>query len=137
MGDEFGPWILHFDETGVLLEPPFRVPAGLVGSTSVTGFLESPASPFLPPAATATVAGSRGFESMSVTPNGKYLYGLLEGATVQDSNTDRRYLVEFSIADRAFTGQGLAVPHAADGDRHPAVLLHGRHVRPSTSIGWS
>ena len=137
MGDEFGPWILHFDETGVLLEPPFRVPAGLVGSTSVTGFLESPASPFLSSAADATVAGSRGFESMSMSPNGKYLYGLLEGATVQDSNKDRRYLVEFSIADRCLHRQRLAVPHAADRHRHPAVLLHGRHVRPSTSIGWS
>src|SRR5262249_39205863 len=40
MGEEFGPWILHFDNTGVLLEPPFRVPAALVGSTSSTGFLE-------------------------------------------------------------------------------------------------
>ncbi len=105
MGDEFGPWILHFDKSGVLLEPPFRVPAGLVGSTSVTGFLESPASPFISSAADATVAGSRGFEAISATPNGKYLYGLLEGATVQDSNIDRRYLVEFSIDDRAFTGR--------------------------------
>ena len=105
MGDEFGPWILHFDETGVLLEPPFRVPASLVGATSVTGFLESPASPLLPPGAAATVAGSRGFESLSATPDGKYLYGLLEGATVQDSNANRRYLVEFSTVDRAFTGK--------------------------------
>jgi hypothetical protein len=105
MGDEFGPWILHFDETGVLLEPPFRVPAGLVGSTSDTGFLESPSSPFISSPAQATVAGSRGFESMSATPDGKYLYGLLEGATVQDSNKDRRYLLEFSIPDRAFTGR--------------------------------
>ena len=105
MGDEFGPWILHFDETGVLLEPPFRVPAALVGSTSATGFLESPASPFLVPPALATVAGSRGFEAMAATPDGKYLYGLLEGATVQDSNLDRRYLLEFSIRDQAFTGR--------------------------------
>jgi hypothetical protein len=105
MGDEFGPWILHFDETGVLLEPPFRVPAGLVGSKSDTGFLESPSSPFISSSAQATVAGSRGFESMAATPDGKYLYGLLEGATVQDSNTDRRYLLEFSIPDRAFTGR--------------------------------
>jgi hypothetical protein len=104
MGDEFGPWILHFDQTGVLLEPPFRVPASIVGSTSVTGFLESPASPFISSAADATVAGSRGFEAMAASPNGKYLYGLLEGATVQDSNIDRRYLVEFSIDDREFTG---------------------------------
>jgi glycerophosphoryl diester phosphodiesterase len=105
MGDEFGPWILHFDETGVLLEPPFRVPSGLVGSTSVTGFLESPSSPFISSPAQATVAGSRGFEAMAATPDGKYLYGLLEGATVQDPNPDRRYLLEFSIRDRAFTGR--------------------------------
>jgi hypothetical protein len=108
MGDEFGPWILHFDETGILLEPPFRVPASLVGSTSATGFLESPASPFLSstsPPATPTVAGSRGFEAMAATPDGKYLYALLEGATVQDSNLERRYLLEFSTRDRAFTGR--------------------------------
>jgi len=91
----------------VLLEPPFRVPAGLVGSTSGTGFLESPASPFISAAAPPTVAGSRGFESLAATPDGKYLYGLLEGATIQDStsNSDRRYLLEFSIVDRAFTGR--------------------------------
>ena len=104
MGDEFGPWILHFDETGILLEPPFRVPAALVDSTSVTGFLESPSSPFISAAGQASVAGSRGFEAMAATPDGKYLYGLLEGATVQDQNKDRRYLLEFSITDRAFTG---------------------------------
>ena len=108
MGDEFGPWLLHFDATGILLDPPFRVPAGLVGSTSATGFLESPASPFLTsvsPAATPTVAGSRGFEAIAATPDGKHLYALLEGATVQDSNLERRYLLEFSTRDEAFTGQ--------------------------------
>jgi glycerophosphoryl diester phosphodiesterase len=106
VGDEFGPWILHFDETGILLDPPFRVPADLVGSTSVTGFLESPSSPFISTAPTeATVGGSRGFEAMAATPDGKNLYGLLEGATVQDPNKDRRYLLEFSIKDRAFTGR--------------------------------
>jgi glycerophosphoryl diester phosphodiesterase len=116
MGDEFGPWILHFDKTGVLLERPFRVPASLVGSTSATGFLESPSSPFLSsvsPPATPTVNGSRGFEAMAATPDGKYLYALLEGATVQDlppnrnPNPDRRYLLEFSTRDRAFTGRVL------------------------------
>ena len=105
MGEEFGPWILHFDDTGVLLEPPFRVPASLVGSTSVTGFLESVSSPFISSTADATIAGSRGFESMSATPDGKYLYPMLEGATLQDANKDRRYLLEFSIRDRAFTGR--------------------------------
>jgi glycerophosphoryl diester phosphodiesterase len=102
MGDEFGPWILHFDAGGVLLDPPFRVPAALVGSPSQTGYLESPSSPFL--VGPNSVAGSRGFESMALMPNGKNLYAMLEGATVADTNKDRRYLLEFSIADRAFTG---------------------------------
>jgi glycerophosphoryl diester phosphodiesterase len=105
MGEEFGPWILHFDDSGVLLEPPFRVPAALVGSTSKTGFLESVSSPFISSSLDATIAGSRGFESMSATPDGKYLYPMLEGATLQDANKDRRYLLEFSIRDRAFTGR--------------------------------
>src|SRR5262245_49839854 len=86
MGDEFGPWILHFDATGVLLEPPFRVPADLVGSTSITGFLESETSPFISSTSQATVARSRGFEAMAATPDGKHLYALLEGPTKQDSN---------------------------------------------------
>ena len=135
MGDEFGPWILHFDETGRAARTAVPGPgrASSARRASPVSWSRPPAH-FFSPAAAATVAGSRGFESMSATPDGKYLYGLLEGATVQDSNLDRRYLVEFSIADRAFTGKGLAVPHAADGDRHPAVLLHGRHVgaRPAS-----
>jgi hypothetical protein len=105
MGDEFGPWILHFDRTGVLLDPPFRVPAGLVGSTSITGFLESPSSPFISIARDASVLGSRGFEALSISPNGKYLYAMLEGATAQDLNKERRYLLEFNIRERAFTGR--------------------------------
>ncbi len=30
MGDEFGPWILHFDARGRLLDPPFAMPRGIV-----------------------------------------------------------------------------------------------------------
>lgn len=102
VGEEFGPWLLHFDASGLLLEPPFRVPAALVGSASDTGYLESPASPFLVGA--NSVAGSRGFESLAITPDGRHLYAMLEGATVADTDKDRRYLLEFSIARRAFTG---------------------------------
>ena len=37
LGDEFGPWILHFGADGVLLEPPIAMPDGLM----------SPANPHL------------------------------------------------------------------------------------------
>jgi hypothetical protein len=96
VGEEFGPWILHFDASGVLLDPPFKVPA-----------LKSPSNPFLAPREPFTQPSSRGFEAMSITPNGKYLYGVLEGATVADLTTDprRRIVYEFSTKQKAFTGR--------------------------------
>ncbi|MGI8684251.1 MAG: esterase-like activity of phytase family protein [Acidimicrobiales bacterium] len=92
MGDEFGPWILHFDAEGVLLDPPFPMP----------GNLQSPNNPFL--VGPATHPNSRGIEAMAISPNGKYLYAALEGPTVADTDKRRRHIFEFSIADEAFTG---------------------------------
>ena len=97
MGDEFGPWILHFDQSGVLLDPPYSVPGSLLAAP-IAGTLQSPNNPFLganPP----SQPNSRGFEAMAITPNGKYLYATLEGATVADTNLSRRNVLEFSVAD--------------------------------------
>jgi glycerophosphoryl diester phosphodiesterase len=41
---------------------------------------------------------------MSSTPDGRYLYPILEGATVADSDTRRRLLFEFSIDAGEFSG---------------------------------
>jgi glycerophosphoryl diester phosphodiesterase len=92
MGDEFGPWILHFDGAGALLDPPFSVG------------LQSPNNPFLG-GLPATQPNSRGFEAMAITPNGKTLYAALEGATVADAGTNRRYIYGFSAPDHALTGK--------------------------------
>ena len=92
MGDEFGPWILHFDRDGVLLEPPFAVPGGL----------RSPNNPFLG-SDPATHPNSRGIEAMAISPNGRYLYAALEGATVADAGSVRRLVFEFDIRARRFT----------------------------------
>ena len=91
VGDEFGPWILHFSAGGVLLDPPFQI-----------ADVRSPNNPGLrgqPP----TQPNSRGFESMAITPDGKNLYAVLEGAHINDPDQKRRYMYEFSIADKAFT----------------------------------
>jgi hypothetical protein len=63
----------------------------------------SPNNPFL--VGPATQPNSRGFEAMSSTPDGKYLYPILEGATVADPDQSRRFLFEFSVDNAGFTGR--------------------------------
>jgi hypothetical protein len=94
VGDEFGPWVLHFSAAGVLLDPPVPAPFGLM----------SPNNPHLN-GQPATQPNSRGYESMAISPNGKYLYPALEGATVAEAPSTHRYVFEFSVAARAFTGR--------------------------------
>ena len=95
VGDEFGPWILHFDATGKLLDAPFATPGGLM----------SPSNPFLG-GNPATQPNSRGYEAMGISTNGAFLYAALEGATVADGGgSTRRIVFEFSTRDKAFTGR--------------------------------
>jgi glycerophosphoryl diester phosphodiesterase len=95
MGDEFGPWLLHFDAKGILLEAPIPVP----------GDLKSPSNPLLdgdPP----THPGSRGIEAMAMTPDGKRLIVALEGATNAQAGTTTRQVFEFDVSRRQFTTAG-------------------------------
>jgi hypothetical protein len=92
VGDEFGPWILHFSADGVLLDPPFPIPG-----------VQSPNNPGLIGA--ATQPNSRGFEGMAMTPDGSYLYAVLEGAHIGDPDQNRRYMYEFSIQHKTLTGR--------------------------------
>jgi glycerophosphoryl diester phosphodiesterase len=93
VGDEFGPWVLHFDATGVLLDAPYLNPLGVM----------SPNNPYLGTGA-ATQPNSRGFEAMAISPNGRYLYPALEGPTVAEgSNSTHRYVFEFDTVTKAFT----------------------------------
>ncbi|MFH5821247.1 esterase-like activity of phytase family protein [Georgenia sp. AZ-5] len=76
-GDEFGPFLLHTDAKGRLLEAPIPTPG-----------VASPSNPTLGTAA-ATLASSKGFEGMAVGPNGRHLYPMLEGATEEDKAAGR------------------------------------------------
>lgn len=120
VGDEFGPWILHFSSDGVLIDPPFQIPG--VRSTN---------NPWLD-GQQATQPNSRGFEAMAITPDGKYLYAALEGANSADKDQYRRYVYEFSVADKALTGRtwqyhttqpNYMVADMAALDEHRLVLI--------------
>lgn len=74
IGDEFGPYLLHFDRDGKLLKAPIATP------NPRGGFVRSPQNPNGEP----NLAGSRGFESMAINPDRTILYSMLEGTVKGD-----------------------------------------------------
>jgi hypothetical protein len=122
-GDEFGPFLLHTDATGKVLEAPIALPG-----------VQSPQNPFLPDPDAWTVRASRGFEGMARSVNGKTLYPMLEGALRNDPDPRRRILNEFDLRSEAYTGRtwqyrvDAAFPDAVIGDmtavdQHRFVLI--------------
>jgi hypothetical protein len=115
VGDEFGPWILHFSPRGRLLDLPYDVPG-----------LHSPNNPLFDPA-TATQPNSRGFEAMSISPDGRFLYAALEGPTVADTDKSRRNVYEFNVPRHEFTGRVLHYRTEADSYMVADMAAVGRH----------
>jgi len=68
VGEEFYPALQHFSTDGRLLAPPY-VLEGLAGKDNPMGF-------------TATLPRSRGFEGMAQSPDGRWLYPMLEGPLI-------------------------------------------------------
>ncbi|CAM3687193.1 esterase-like activity of phytase family protein [Isoptericola cucumis] len=95
VGDEFGPFLLHFDADGTLLEKPFPLPGGL----------RSPQNPYLADGEEPTVRASRGLEAMAGTKGGRYLYPVLEGALPGDDDQRRREILEFDTRRGEYTGR--------------------------------
>ncbi|WP_433365669.1 esterase-like activity of phytase family protein [Actinoplanes sp. CA-142083] len=107
IGDEFGPYILHFDRGGQLLDAPVPTPG--VIAPEQAALLGVP----------ATTISSKGFEGLAATPDGRYLYGLLEG-TVQGDTAGQLRFNEFDKRYGKFTGKRylyqLGDPSLAIGD---------------------
>ncbi|MET7330297.1 esterase-like activity of phytase family protein [Nonomuraea sp. NPDC005650] len=92
IGDEFGPFLLHFSARGTLLEAPIELPG-----------VKAPENPTLN-GATPNLAGSKGFEGMARSADGRRLYPLLEG-TVNGDPAGTLRLNEFDVRKRAYTGK--------------------------------
>ncbi|MGW4209991.1 esterase-like activity of phytase family protein [Lentzea sp. NPDC004789] len=116
MGDEFGPYLLHFDRAGRLMAPPVPLP-GVRAPENPEG------NPNLP--------SSKGFEGITLSPDGRTINALLEGTVAGDEPGTLR-LNEFDIASNAFTGKkwlyqlenpGFAIGDAIAVDRNRLLII--------------
>jgi glycerophosphoryl diester phosphodiesterase len=119
MGDEFGPFLLHFAADGRLLEAPYEI-AGMRG----------PDHPHSPPAdagerSAATVRRSRGFEGLAHFAGD--LYAVIESGTGSDA--DAALIFEFNLDRHAFTGQRWRFP-LADRDHALTELVSLAPIAP-------
>lgn len=125
-GDEFGPFLLHTDSNGRLLEPPFSLP--IPSTLRIYGrgatVFRSPQNPAFfnlsndtARLQVANIRGSKGFEGMALSPDGIKLYPLLEGPMLDDPDQSRLVISEFEIPKRRFTGRyfyyKLSVPYSS------------------------
>jgi hypothetical protein len=122
-GDELGPFLLHTDGRGKVLEAPIPLPD-----------VKSPDYPpdFAPPfAGPANLASSNGFEGMALSADGKTLYPTLEGPVAGDDPTVRR-IYEFDLRNGEYSPIRRVYPVAEAGllvsdltalDRHRLVAL--------------
>ncbi|MEP7019591.1 MAG: esterase-like activity of phytase family protein [Pseudonocardiales bacterium] len=95
IGDEFGPFLLHTDRHGRLLDAPIAYP-----------HVKAPQNPTLDVLGgeEPNVGSSRGFEDLAISPDRTHLYAMTEGAVGQDSPQDLR-IATFDIEHRRFTGE--------------------------------
>jgi hypothetical protein len=92
-GDEFGPFLLHTDRTGKVLEAPIP-----------TRGVRSPDYPGITPER-ANLARSNGFEGMALSGDGRKLYPALEGPLTTDPDKSRRWIYEFDLRTERYTGR--------------------------------
>ena len=92
-GDEFGPFLIHTDRHGKVLERPYPLPGVM-----------SPQNPFLG-SGTPNLLASRGFEGMALSPDGRTLYPMLEGSLTTDADQRRLFIYEFDTWARRYTGR--------------------------------
>ncbi|MFE5916823.1 esterase-like activity of phytase family protein [Streptomyces sp. NPDC056468] len=119
MGDEFGPWLLHFSARGRLLEAPVALDG-----------VKAPENPYLN-GAQPNIASSKGFEGMVRSVDGRRLYPLLEGTVTGDTSGDLRFS-EFDLRKRGYTGKRFvyrlestanAIGDAIAVDRHRFLVI--------------
>ncbi|MEU6305657.1 esterase-like activity of phytase family protein [Streptomyces chartreusis] len=119
IGDEFGPWLLHFSAKGRLLQAPIALDG-----------VRAPENPYLN-GAQPDIASSKGFEGLVRSVDGRHLYPLLEGTVTGDTPGDLRFS-EFDLRRGKYTGKRYvyrlestanAIGDAIAVDRHRFLVI--------------
>lgn len=114
LGDEFGPFLLHFDATGTLLDEPVPHPV-----------LRSPQNPMKDK---PNLPGSRGFEALTRNADGTRLYVTTEASI--NTEPDERLLVvyEFDPAAKQYTDRSFKYRKDGDATKNEIVVGDMTHV---------
>jgi hypothetical protein len=133
-GDEFGPFLLHTDASGQVLEAPIPLP-----DVKSPDYPPDYPAPFDGP---ANLARSNGFEGMALSRDGDTLYPTLEGPVTGDDPTVRR-MYEFDLRRSEYTNQ-VRTYRVADPtylvsdltalDRHRLVALARDNFEGSAAV---
>jgi len=121
IGEEFGPYILHFDTEGHLTDVVSTVVDGKPVLSPDNALLQLPGNPTQKMPA-FNLKRSGGFEGLAMSKDGTKLYGLLEGPLYKsdgkmedvDGHTAIR-IVEFDVAAKNWTGRSWLYPFADKG----------------------
>jgi len=109
LGEEFGPFLVHLNAGGEVLEAPIPLPlpADMAPYGRNLPILMSPDHPELRHQADgpqlANLPRSGGIEGLALSADGKLLYVALEKSLVEDPDRRRRIILEFDLDSGAFT----------------------------------
>jgi hypothetical protein len=122
LGDEFGPYLIEVDATGKVLRVVETEVGGKLAKSPDHFSVTAPAQPAMN--AEFTVRRSRGYEGMAASPDGRFLYPLLEGplwnadAKAYEMDAEKEFLriLEFDVGQGKWTGRFWKYPLEANGN---------------------
>ncbi|MCX7341085.1 MAG: esterase-like activity of phytase family protein [Hyphomicrobiales bacterium] len=112
-GDEFGPYLIRTDRSGKV-EAVFESQVDGKPLRSPDHFRVAASNPGAPTDPTVNLGRSRGYEGMAASPDGTFIYGLLEGPVwdVEKKDWEKTAegrtvlrILEFSVTEEKWTGR--------------------------------
>ena len=126
VGDEYGPYLLHFDSNGVLLEAPIPTPNILIDGMAPAAPNDQVRAPQNPDVeaglAESNLRGSRGFEGIGYSPDRTVLYPILEAPVEGDPENALR-IYQYDIATGTYADELVGFYPLDDSGETPTFQL--------------